>query len=87
MIDPATSDEPSAAASRERERAPGRPPLVVVQTASATSTRLRDEPNAYQRICIDNGRVLIRARVWSGSAFTNGVELDADETRQLQATA
>ncbi|WP_181700188.1 metallophosphoesterase family protein [Chthonobacter albigriseus] len=85
VVDPAISSEPAAAPSRDRDRAPDRPPLVVVQTASATSTRLRDEPNAYQRICIENGKAVISSRVWDGQSFVEMMEVNADEEKNLAA--
>lgn len=85
VVDPAISSEPAATASRNREQATGRGPLVVVQTASATSTRLRDEPNAYQSICIEDGRAVIRARVWDGTRFSEIMEVDADAEKNLAA--
>lgn len=43
--------------------------LLVAQAASATSTRLRDEPNAYNRIRIEDGIAAIEPRIWTGSGF------------------
>ena len=43
--------------------------LLVAQAASATSTRLRDEPNAYNRIRIEGGIAAIEPRIWTGTGF------------------
>jgi 3',5'-cyclic AMP phosphodiesterase CpdA len=44
---------------------------LIVQGATATSVRLRGEPNAYNRISIDaDGAPVVRARVWDGVAWT-----------------
>lgn len=44
--------------------------LLVVQAATATSTRLRGEPNAYNRIRIENGSAVVEVRAWSGHNWT-----------------
>lgn len=43
--------------------------LLVVQAATATSTRLRGEPNAYNRIRIENGSAVVEVRAWSGDGW------------------
>ncbi|EHL99100.1 Ser/Thr phosphatase family protein [Acetobacteraceae bacterium AT-5844] len=43
--------------------------LLVVQAGSAISTRLRGDPNAYNRIIIEHGRVRIEPRRWNGRAW------------------
>ena len=39
---------------------------LIVQAATATSTRLRDEPNAYNLITIDGDRLGIEVHAWDG---------------------
>lgn len=43
--------------------------LLVVQAATATSTRLRGEPNAYNRIQIKNGSAVVEVRAWTGHSW------------------
>jgi len=58
----------SAAPSGPRESAEGH--ILVAQAASATSTRLRGEPNAYNLIDIVDGTITIRVREWLGHDWT-----------------
>lgn len=46
-----------------------RRPILVAQAATATSTRRRDEPNAYNRILIEGNRLSLKARRWDGTRF------------------
>lgn len=49
--------------------APAAPPPsgpLIVHAATATSTRLRDEPNAYNLITIDDGRIEVQVHAWDG---------------------
>ncbi|MBW4025036.1 MAG: metallophosphoesterase [Proteobacteria bacterium] len=59
----------------------GEQPLVV-QGATATSVRLRGEPNAYNRVCIGaDGRTVITPRVWDGAAWRDREAPSAQSTR------
>jgi 3',5'-cyclic AMP phosphodiesterase CpdA len=55
--------------------------LLVVQAASATSTRLRGEPNAYNWITISHGRAMVEPRVWDGAQWTLARSLDPVSAR------
>jgi 3',5'-cyclic AMP phosphodiesterase CpdA len=43
--------------------------LLIVQAGSATSTRLRGDPNAYNRIRIEGGSATVEPRLWSGTGW------------------
>ena len=43
--------------------------LVLAQAGSATSTRLRGTPNAYNRILVEDGRAKVTPRVWHGDGW------------------
>jgi 3',5'-cyclic AMP phosphodiesterase CpdA len=45
--------------------------MLLVQAATATSTRLRGTPNAYHRITIAAGRASVTTRVWDGAAWAD----------------
>ena len=44
-------------------------PILVAHAATATSTRLRDEPNGYNLITIAPPRVTLEERAWTGDRF------------------
>jgi len=43
--------------------------ILIGQAATATSTRLRDEPNGYTLITVDSPLVTFQPRVWLGDGF------------------
>lgn len=47
--------------------------ILVAQASTATSTRLRNEANAYNLIAIDPPRVRFEVRSWEGAAFAAGL--------------
>lgn len=48
--------------------------ILVAQASTATSTRLRNEPNAYNRIELEPPFVTLRVHAWEGAAFVGGLE-------------
>lgn len=62
------------------EDIPGAGGMTVLQASTATSTRLRGEPNAYHRLVVDKaGAVEIELRAWDGAQWR------AIETREQGA--
>ena len=47
---------------------------LVVQAASATSTRLRNEPNAYNLITVADGKVEVEIHAWDGKQIFAAVQ-------------
>jgi 3',5'-cyclic AMP phosphodiesterase CpdA len=47
-------------------------PALVIQAGTATSTRLRDEEQSFNRIDIDGRDVLLTVQTWQGEAFASG---------------
>jgi predicted phosphodiesterase len=55
--------------------------VMVVQAGTATSTRVRDEEQSFNRIDIDGDSVTITVQRWGGSGFVSG---DAQLYRRLE---
>ncbi len=47
-------------------------PALVIQAGTATSTRLRDEEQSFNRIDIDGRDVLLTVQTWAGDGFSSG---------------
>jgi 3',5'-cyclic AMP phosphodiesterase CpdA len=47
--------------------------ILVAQASTATSTRLREEPNAYNLITLDRPDLSFEVRSWEGARFTGGL--------------
>ncbi len=58
---------------RSHHEATGRS-ILSVQAGTATSTRRRGEPNAYNWITVEPDRVRVEVRTWSGAAFGASAE-------------
>lgn len=56
--------------------------MLVAQAGSATSTRLRGEPNAYNRITVDGDLVSVEARLWTGSGWQSAEAAEAAGTAE-----
>lgn len=49
-----------------------RAPLYVVQASTATSTRVRGEPNAFNIIRVGSGGIEVRRSLWTGHGWVPG---------------
>jgi 3',5'-cyclic AMP phosphodiesterase CpdA len=54
--------------------------ILSVQAGTATSTRRRGEPNAYNWITIEQDRVVIEVRAWNGSGFAASTVTDFERS-------
>jgi hypothetical protein len=46
--------------------------VIVVQAGTAISHRIRNEPNGYNLVTLDEDRIGIAVRVWDGRGFVEG---------------
>lgn len=46
--------------------------MICVAAGTAISTRLRGEPNSYNRLCIDGDELTVYHRAWNGERFVDG---------------
>jgi 3',5'-cyclic AMP phosphodiesterase CpdA len=46
--------------------------IIHVQAGTAISSRLRNQPNSYNLITIDDDRIIIEVREWHGTSFMKG---------------
>ena len=49
-------------------------PALVIQAGTATSTRLRDEAQSFNRIDVTGERVTLTVQAWDGNGFVSGDE-------------
>jgi len=65
--------------SYARLSAPGGSGPLIVQGGSATSIRLRGEPNAYNRVTVfGDGMVRIEGRIWTGAGWAQSLTQPVD---------
>jgi len=64
-----------ASANHAHDLATGAGSALVIQAGTATSTRLREEEQSFNRIDVEPGEVAVAVQAWDGSAF---VPRDAD---------
>lgn len=48
--------------------------IVVVQASTAISSRLREQPNGYNFLTVEPGKIFIQVREWNGKKFTKALE-------------
>ena len=63
-----------ASTNSARDLATRAGPALVIQAGTATSTRLRDEEQSFNRIDIGGGRVTLTVQCWAGDGFQSGEE-------------
>jgi 3',5'-cyclic AMP phosphodiesterase CpdA len=63
-----------ASSHSARELATRAGPALVIQAGTATSVRLRDEEQSFNRIDIAGGRVTLTVQSWNGRRFVSGDE-------------
>ena len=63
-----------ASTNSARDLATRAGPALVIQAGTATSTRLRDEEQSFNRIDIAGGRVTLTVQSWAGEGFVSGDE-------------
>lgn len=61
--------------------------LLVVQAATATSIRLRGEPNAYNRITVEDGMARVEPRIWTGQGWEGGDQARPSRSASGSASA
>jgi 3',5'-cyclic AMP phosphodiesterase CpdA len=76
-----------ASADEAEKLAKGAGKTLVVQAGTATSTRLRGEPQSFNRIEIDGSGVIVTVEVWNGNNFVSGDAAKFERHRGEWATA